>query len=198
MKFGAVVLCGGKSRRMGRDKSELMFGGQTFLDHIAEELSCFDELIVSIDSFEKHPMIKYKALTDIYPDCGPMGGIHSALSVCKSDALFVVPCDMPLFKREFAEFLCSQLTEETDAVVPLTSDGRTHPLCAVYKKQTAAVFERYLEVGDYKMLNPLKELKTRYISVDHPEYSEAWFWNINTPQEYQELCKRKEKGKGEE
>ena len=197
MRFGAVILCGGKSLRMGRDKAELEFEGQTFLDHIAEELSGFDELIISIDSFEKHPMIKLKALTDIFPDCGPMGGIHTALSGCKSDALFVVPCDMPLIKREFAEYLCSQLNEETDAVVPITSDGHLHPLCAVYKKQTAAVLEKHLKAGDYKMLNPFKELRVKYISVDLSDCSEVLLHNINTPHEYQEFCERKQIGKGE-
>ena len=192
MQFGAVILCGGKNSRMGRDKAELEIGGRTFLDQIAGELSGFDELIISLDSFEKYPKIKYTAITDIYRDCGPMGGIHSALSVCESDALLVVPCDMPLFRRELGECLCSLLTPDADIVVPITSDGHIHTLCAVYRKQVALVFERYLQRGMYKILEPFKELRMKYISLDGTQFSEKLLKNINTPEEYKALCEQED------
>ena len=192
MEFGAVILCGGKSSRMGRDKAELKIEGQTFLDHIAGELHEFGELILSLDSYEKYHETKYLDITDIYPNCGPMGGIHAALTACQSDALLVVSCDMPLFRRELGKYLCSQLTPDADIVVPVTSDGHIHTLCAVYRKQTAPVFERYLKNGNYKILEPFKELKMKYVSLDCTPFSEKLLKNINTPEEYRTLCERED------
>ena len=191
MKFGAVILYGGKSRRMGRDKAELIIDGRTFLERIAFELEGFEELLLSVDSLEKCPDIKCKTVADIYTDCGPMSGIHAALTACNSGALLVVSCDLPLFKRELGNYLCSQLTEDADAVVPVTSDGRVHPLCAVYRKQSAPVFEKYLKNNSYKILDAYREMKVKYIAVDRTPCSEKWLQNINTPEEYGALCGHK-------
>ena len=193
MKFGAVILYGGKSRRMGQDKAELIIEGRTFLDHIAGELDGFEELILSLDIMEKYPEIRCAAVTDIYSNCGPMGGIHSALTACSSDALLVVSCDLPLFKSELGEYLCTQLDEEIDAVVPVTSDGRIHPLCAVYRKRTSSVFERYLKTGNYKILNAYNDMRVKFLPIDRTPCKEKWLQNINTPQEYDALCRRKER-----
>ncbi len=193
MKYGAVILYGGKSRRMGRDKAELKIDGKTFFEHIAGELKSFEELILSLDSLEKYPEMKYTAVTDVYPDCGPMGGIHAALTKCDSDALLVVSCDLPLFRSELGDYLVKQLTGETDAVVPVTSDGRIHPLCAVYRKQTVSVFEKHLKIGSYKILDAYKDMRVKYIPMDRTPCSEKWLRNINTPQEYDALCGQKER-----
>ncbi len=188
MKFGAVILYGGKSRRMGRDKAELIIENQTFLEHISAELKNFDELLLSVDSLDKSPDSKYTAVTDIYADCGPMGGIYAALSACNSDALLVVSCDLPLFREELGNYLCSQLTEDADAVVPVTSDGRMHPLCAVYLKSVAPVFEKHLKSNSYKILDAYRDMNVKYIAMDRTPCSEKWLQNINTPQEYDALC----------
>ena len=194
MSFGAVILCGGKNSRMGRDKAELEFEGRTFIDRIAGELSGFDELIISLGSFENRSEEKYKTVTDIYRGCGPMGGIHAALSACRSDALFVLPCDMPLFRHELADYLCGLFTQDTDVLVPVSSDGHIHTLCGVYSKKAAPVFERYLQNGNYKILEPFKELRMKYISMDSTSFSETLLKNINTPEEYRALCEREDAG----
>ena len=193
MKFGAVILYGGKSRRMGRDKAELIIEDRTFLEHIAGELENFEELILSLDSAEKIPTIKCTVVTDVYSGCGPMGGIHSALSTCNSDALLVVSCDLPLFNSELGQYLCTQLNDNTDAVIPVTSDGRIHPLCAVYRKTTAQVFEKYLMVGNYKILNAYKDMRVKYVPMDRTPCNEKWLKNINTPEQYDALCRQKER-----
>ena len=195
MKFGAVILYGGKSSRMGQDKAELIIDGQSFLDRIAGELDGYAELILSFDNLEKHREMRCTAVTDVYSDCGPMGGIHAALSVCASDALLVVSCDLPLFKSELGEYLCNLLDEQIDAVVPVTADGRIHPLCAVYRKETASVFEKYLKAWNYKILDAYKDMRVKYIPMDRTPCSEKWLININTPQEYDALLSRKERHK---
>ena len=78
MNFGAVILAGGKSRRMGRNKAQLTVNGQSFLDIITAELSGFAELMVSVDDAALHPEILLPMVSDAYSDCGPMSGYDDA------------------------------------------------------------------------------------------------------------------------
>ena len=190
MKFGAVILCGGKSRRMGTDKAMLTLNGLPFIERLAGELSDFNELFISVDSTDNHPQTGLPAIADIYPNCGPMGGLHAALSLCKADALLVLSCDMPLFRREFGEYLFSELTPDADAVVPRTSDGRVHPLCAVYRKTALPIFESLLDSGNFRMRDALANLLVKYVSIKDSSYYEKCLQNVNTPAEYEALLKR--------
>lgn len=101
MNTGCLILAGGKSRRMGYRKSSLRLNGTTFLDKLIFELRDFPEILVSVDDAARHPEIPYSMIDDRYSDCGPMSGLYSALSVCESDALLVLPCDVPLFPEHW-------------------------------------------------------------------------------------------------
>jgi len=184
MKFGAVILCGGKSRRMGTDKARLTINGVPFLERIAFELREFEELLISVDSIENHPQTVYPSVVDLYPNCGPLGGIHAALSACESDALLALSCDLPLFSHELGEYLCLQLSPDADAVVPITSDGRLHPLCAVYRKTALPVFEQQLKTGNFRMRDAIADLNVVYLPMAQTPCSEKWLENVNTLNEY--------------
>jgi len=184
MRIGAVILAGGKSCRMGKDKAELLIDNQMFLDRIASELSDFDELLVSVGSKDSRTGKNYKTVADKYPNCGPIGGLQSALSVCASDALFAISCDVPLFKSSLAQFLCSKMDDSYDAVVAVSADGYFHPLCAVYRKSTSDIFEKYILSGDYKIINAYEQMKIYRVSVKD---FENLLLNVNTPEEYERL-----------
>ena len=189
MKLGAVILAGGKSRRMGEDKAELKTGGRSFLEIISGELSGFDELLLSVDDAGRYTGSKLCRVGDVFPGCGPMGGLHAALTACNSDVLLAVSCDLPLFTKALGESLCAGLAEGYDAVVPKTDDGRIHPLCAVYRKSCAAVFEKFLAGGNYRMTDALKAMNVKYING----LDDRQLQNINTREEYSLLL---EKGDG--
>ena len=184
MNCGAVILAGGRSRRMGRDKAELEFNGIRFLDKLACELSGFPELLISVNEKEKYPEMRYPLVCDIYKDCGPMGGLHAALMRCESDALVVVPCDVPFFSREMADEMCACMEGETDAVIAVTEDGREHPLCGVYKKSCLGVLEQCLEEGNYRMRDALAGLKVKTWQAGNYSWR---FLNVNTPEEFEKL-----------
>lgn len=181
MKIGACLLCGGKSSRMGRDKSDLELDGSTFRDRILTQLRLYDEVILSVNGREAK-LSDLPSVTDIYPDCGPMGGLHAALSACTSEVLLTVACDLPFYTNEVADLLCAHLTEEVDAVVPVTSDGRLHPLCALYRKNAAQVFETHLKEGNYRLRTVLDDLRVCYLPL--PDELAPALRNINTPEDY--------------
>ena len=193
-RIGAVILAGGESRRMGADKAALTLDGQRFLDRIAGELSGWPERLVSVRSVDIAPACPgFASVADWFPGCGPLGGLHAALSACRSDYLLAVACDMPLFRRELGEFLTLFLSPELDACVPVDRSGRVHPLCAVYGKSALPVLERQLRSGDYRLTAALDRLRVKYVPLAHSAYGDETVANVNTRAEYHALLARRGK-----
>lgn len=184
LKCGVVILAGGQSRRMGRKKAELKIDGRSFLDTLVKELEGFDELFISVDEIIKHPEIRYPMVEDLYRDCGPMGGLYSALKKSVSDALIVVPCDVPLFSKSLAMEMIASMDSETDAVIAVSEDGRRHPLCGVYTKNCLNELERRLKSGNYKMRDLLLELRVKEYEVGEASWRVQ---NVNTQEGYEKL-----------
>ena len=172
----AVILAGGKSSRMGRDKASLTLGHETFLQRIAAELDAcgFQEKYVSLgignrygtheeenctgtgEKTEIHIPVGWTAVRDRYRDCGPLGGIHAALSACRAEWALFISCDTPLYRRELAELLISKIpgTSEvsgTQLVIPVTPDGRWHMTCALWRRTLLPEVEAQLKSGDHRL-----------------------------------------------
>ena len=178
--LSVAILCGGQSRRMGRDKARLAWNGQEMLDHIAGTLSALGEIFLSADSgthFEEKP---WPVVVDQYPGCGPLGGVCSAMEACKTPLLFVVSCDMPFVTGQTGRLLQSRMEPGVDAAVPRDGSGRIHPLCAVYRRDAAPILRRQLQSGNLRMRDALECLRTLYVQ-DLPG---RVLCNVNTPEEY--------------
>ena len=189
MKTGCIILAGGKSSRMGEDKALLEYDGKQFIEKIAEELSFFNEKIIARGNNSDLKKIVdqgWKIISDIYPDHGPMGGLHAALEQCESDAMFVVTCDMPLITAGLAEKVCKELSDY-DAVIVVTDEGKYHPLCGVYRKNIYEYMEKSLEKDCNRVMEVLKECYLKYVYLNADESRQLM--NINTPEEYQKLNK---------
>lgn len=186
MNIGCVILAGGHSSRMGTDKALLEINGKRFIGAIADEMSFFAEKYIARGAMEEITEGTWQVIPDIYPDCGPLGGLHAALTACKSDALLCVPCDMPLIGAELANELCAHLSEEYDAVIVKDTDGRIHPVCGIYKKTAADVIEQQLLTGNYRMMHVLDRLRITYVIPDDP-MKEKQLSNINTPEDLRML-----------
>jgi molybdopterin-guanine dinucleotide biosynthesis protein A len=183
--LGAVIIAGGKSRRMlGIDKSQLRIEGKTFLERISEELAYFGETLLSVA--ERTPYLIYgiPIVKDIFPDCGAMGGIYSALGACRFEALFAIASDMPLFRRELVQYLYNVDAPHYDALVTVSRDGRVHPLCAIYRKSARHVFEEKIKSGNYRMMDALACMRTFYISLGGTVFPDEILYNVNTPGQY--------------
>ena len=193
MKTGCIILAGGKSSRMGEDKALLEYEGKYFIEKIAEELSFFDEKIIARGNNSLLTGITdsdWKIIPDIYPDHGPMGGMHAALKACESDAMFVVTCDMPLITGELAEKIFEEAEKPEDgksydAVIAVTSDGKYHPLCGVYKKELCQEMEEYLQQDNNRMMAVLENKCVKYLELN--EESSRQLANVNTREEYEKM-----------
>lgn len=188
MKVGAVILAGGKASRMGGcGKDGLELGGQTFLERLAAQLAEYRELLLSVDRPGRLLLAGATTVADEKPDCGPMGGLAAALRACGSPALLAVAVDMPLFQAGLGRYLQAFLHDGCDAVVAVDRQGRTHPLCGIYRDSCLPVFERRLAAGDYRLQGALADLRVRRAPLEHSAYPDAAVANINTPEEYAAL-----------
>ena len=187
--FGAVILCGGSSRRMGRDKAELTVGGETFLQRLIRELGGYPEVLLSAADSESYARWGVPVIPDRFPHAGPAAGLQSALTSCRSDALVCVPCDLPLFSKELGDALCAALRPEDHAAVVETRDGRIHPLCGVYRREAAPILERCLTQGTRRMRDILGQMRVRTFALADTPYGDELVTNLNTPEEYRQFCR---------
>lgn len=188
MKLGCVILAGGKSSRMGSDKAFLEWNGKNFIKRLTDELDFFEEKMIAHGNRRAITDTGWRAIPDIYPERGPIGGLHAALAACESDALFFVTCDTPLVSRSLVSFLYAKLDETCDAVVPMAEDGRYHPLCAIYRKATASALKKQIEEGNNRIMGALEHMRVKYVRVDDAGLAYQLF-NVNTQEDYLRLQK---------
>lgn len=188
-----IILAGGKSSRMGRNKALLEFGGRSIIEQTIDLFkSIFPEVIIVTNTPEEYVNLGIKTVTDIFPGKGSLGGIYTGLIHSSYDYSFVTSCDMPSLRRELIEFIVG-LKEGYDVVVPRLKDGH-EPLHAVYSKKCIKLIEGMIDKGDLRIIGFYPEATVREISEEElaPYISTpSPFVNINTPEEYEEAVKIK-------
>lgn len=200
-----LILAGGKSARMGgRHKGNLVYQDHTFMEGIIREFHKeTDGIWISYGQDIHKEYAGCRIVTDKYPDCGPIGGIHAGLCQCQSEWVMVAACDMPFLKIELYHFLRDLLRrsgyEAWETVnsyagtVPVT-DGRIHPLAAIYRKNMAETLEEQIRNGNYRMTEALKKREILYIDVSENQRMRRMLQNINIISEYEQLeCQGEEK-----
>ena len=133
-ELSGVILAGGKSSRMGGvDKAFLTVDGLPVVERTIRLFQgCFAQTIVVTNSPEKYRKFGDAELTgDLFPNLGPLAGIHAGLSLARFPYAFVAACDMPFLQRESIEHVIRCVTNQ-DAVIPVW-DGDIEPLHAVYR-----------------------------------------------------------------
>ncbi len=188
----AVILCGGKSTRMGQDKAGLLIGKKTFLQQIEENLKDADEILLSVKDRRDYPEIGTRHIEDREADKGPLMGLCSALEECSYDKVWVMSCDMPLVNWDTAQELEHYLTDGIDAVIPVDRTGKKYVLCAWYRKSILEILKEQLESGDLKVKHLLGRLRVCYVAVEGLTDGNRKFQNINTREEYQTFTERSE------
>ena len=207
-----AILAGGRATRFdGRDKSALVVDGRTILDRQLDELSSLsdDVMIVGLADRRRQgyggpPKLHAKAeapqarrrkasvtlrmVPDIVPGCGPLGGLHAALTAARGDAVFVVACDMPYVTAAFADYLFS-LAGDAQIVVPRTERGY-HPLCAVYARACLGPVATRLANKQLALRDLMNDVPVRVVTADEIARfgaSSRLLANVNTPAEYADL-----------
>lgn len=185
-----VILTGGGSRRMGRDKAMLDIGGKTMLQHLIDKYSAMGEVAVSVNERGRFPFEGAIELVDRFPDMGPLNGLVSAFSDTDADCVFLTGTDLPLGERVLAQKLL-ELCEGYDACVMKRGVKGFEPLFAVYKRACAEPAGECLEEGRRSFTALFDRVKVRY--VEENELAgfdlDRILMNVNTAEELEELEK---------
>jgi molybdopterin-guanine dinucleotide biosynthesis protein A len=184
-----VVLAGGKSTRFGSNKALHHLDGHAMIQRVCNLLApLFSETLLVTNTPETYEFVGWPMVRDIYPDSGPLAGIHAALTTIKSERAFITACDMPLLNPSFIRFLCSVMNGN-DVVVPWLAKG-PEPLYGVYRKSALPVIERQLAAKRRKITLIFENLLVKRISEQDlkDELSDlSTFHNINQPEDVETL-----------
>jgi len=184
-KISGIVLGGGQSQRMGRDKRRLHWEGEPILDRVCRLMSTLFEDVLVVTAQEDYDCshLPVRLVTDKIPQKGSLGGLYTGLMEAKNTLTFVVACDMPFLLKESISRLC--LLPLSDVLVVKLSNG-LQPLHARYSKRCAPIIEQMIQEGDLKIQNLVTQpgltveiiQETLFDDIDPHRQS---FMNINTP-----------------
>lgn len=184
----ALVLCGGRSTRMGRDKATLPFHGEPLLCRVvARVCEAVDELVVVARPGQELPELPpgVRVVRDEVPDQGPLGGLVPGLAAISAPVAFATACDVPFLSARVVELLFERLGTHDVAVAE--AEGFLHPLCAVYRTGVRDALASLLAAGRlrpvflYDLRPTLRVSEAELRAVDPDLLSLA---NLNTRESY--------------
>lgn len=176
-----LVLAGGKSRRMGRDKALLERDGQSQLAFIVQLVADHvDRVFVSARDDQKHDpeRRRFEQVVDRYDDMGPLAGILSAMDAYPDADWLVVACDLPNVGAETLTHLLANRSPDLPFTAYVSShDGLPEPLCAVYRADSNALVRKFAGDGVHCPRKILIRSDTHLLQQLDPGSLD----NVNTP-----------------
>lgn len=188
----AFILAGGSSSRMGQDKAFLKLGSRTLLAHALELARAVDGNPWIVGSAEKFAVFG-PVVEDVYPERGPLAGIHAALISTGTELNLMVAVDLPFLQPRFLNYLVSEGRGSGAVVVVPRAGGGLQPLCALYRRRFAEVADRSLRAGRNKIDPLFAEVQTRIIEREEWKqngFAEEMFCNLNTQQDWEQARMR--------
>ncbi|WP_461374373.1 formate dehydrogenase accessory sulfurtransferase FdhD, partial [Candidatus Aquicultor sp.] len=178
----AIILAGGKSSRMGRDKSLVEFGGEPLLARAVRVLNeLFGEVVVVTNQDVPFELNGARVVRDEVPHQGPLRGISAGLKASSHENNFVIAVDMPFISADSITYLAG-FTGEADVVVPRTANG-LEPLFAFYNKRSLPAIEEALAQGERKIISMFPQVNVRTVEQDEMvglKGADTTFLNVNT------------------
>ena len=182
----AVILAGGESSRMGKDKSLLPVNDKPIVQIIYEQLrGSFREILIGGGEVEKLKFLNLQVIPDRQSGQGPLMGIASALQASSNEINFVIACDIPHVDLITVRKMLKE-AEGFDIVIPIFSKIKQEPLFAIYKKSALKAINETLEAGQRKISDAFARCRVKYIDLELPQS----FVNLNTMKEYRQYRSR--------
>lgn len=183
-----AIMAGGQSSRMGRDKSFVALAGRPLIAHVVERVSGLGaETLLITNKPAEYAHLGLPMFGDVWPDCGPLGGIYTAVYHAQNPYILVVACDMPWLNRALLSYLLD-LRREADVVVPRW-EQYPEPLHAVYSRACLPAMETNLRAGRLKITRFFGAVRVRFVEqgeIVAVAGDGRSFANLNTPEELDE------------
>ena len=185
----AIILAGGQSRRMCREKPLLPLDGRSLIAAIVEQIRhCFPTLMISTGDRNKFTFLGLPVVEDEAPGQGPLLAILSALRASPRAVNFILACDIPVVHIPFLQTLLAKAAI-CEIVVPRYRDGKTEPLFAVYNRSIIPAIERQIAAGDRRISSLFQICRTEFVPMD----GQKWFRNLNSYEEYHAYLQNEKK-----
>ncbi|WP_308636772.1 molybdenum cofactor guanylyltransferase [Paenibacillus silvisoli] len=192
-----IILAGGQSRRMGTDKALLRIGETTLLRRLADQMAALglSRIVLSVGDGGREAVYREQLaglaanvvyVSDRYPDCGPLAGLHAALSALPEPGYgFVMACDMPLLSPSLFRRMAQTAATSREPDV-IRTEGQ--PFHALYHTRIADTLAKRLEQRDLRVMGLLGDLDT--ILLDCEPEEEAAFVNLNNPELFDQYLRQ--------
>lgn len=187
----AVILAGGQSRRLGRDKAVEPFAGEPLIRRVirraSKAVSARHVVVVVADTARAAALPlddHHVTAVDVFPNCGSLGGIYTGLNAALTDWSLVTACDMPFLSVPLLAHMAG-LRDGADAVVPIV-DGRPEPTHALYARRCLPAIEKRLRAGQLKISGFFDDVSVRYVPENDIKLFDPdllSFFNINRPED---------------
>jgi molybdopterin-guanine dinucleotide biosynthesis protein A len=192
MAYSAIILAGGRGKRMGyREKSMMIINGKPLVTYVIKSLeNVVDEIIISVRDKAQGELLGtilpgYTYAYDEFENKGPLSGILGGLTLCRNEFCFIAACDMPFINEDVVKMLF-RLSKSHDAAIPRWEDGFLEPLHAVYRcgpmiRET----RKAIESGESIILAPIFRMNVNYINIENIRKIDPdirTLININTPE----------------
>lgn len=193
-----IILAGGKSSRMGQNKSLMKINGVTLIERTVDLMKgLFPHLLLSTNSPKEYAFLNLEMIPDGVTKAGPLAGIYSTLLKTKTEKNFIISCDMPLMTKGMIEFIVQY---DSDALVKVArADGFVQQLCGLYSKSVIPVIEKIIaerrEEESHSDIQqkrgcPVLQLvgSTDSVIIDaekeYVDYEKNTYFNLNKPEDY--------------
>ena len=183
-----VILTGGGSRRMGRDKAMLPIGGGTMLQHLIDKYSPLGPVAVSVNTPGRFPFEGAVEMVDRYPNMGPLNGLVSAYNESTEELIFMTGTDLPFGDTELVKRL-AELMGSAEACIMRRGKKGFEPLFALYRRSCGEKAAECLATGRKSIRDLLDAVEVRYVeSEELPGFDlDKILMNVNTPEEFAEM-----------
>jgi len=199
----SIILSGGKSSRMGRNKSFLKIGDKTIIERVRDFLQgIFQDVILITNDPEEYKFLGLPMFEDVYRHKGHLAGIHSGLKHSKTNLNFIISCDLPFMTKEMINYLIEYKTDKLITIAK--ADGFIQQLAGKYSKECLSPSEKILkelienenrdEVQKKRKCNVLSLIDlvgAEIISAESlPFYNEDLYFNMNRTEDYNSLLNK--------
>jgi molybdopterin-guanine dinucleotide biosynthesis protein A len=188
-RVGGIILAGGASSRLGRDKAFIKAEGMTLIERVVQRLqSVVEEIVLVTDDTPRFSFLGLPMVNDTFAGVGTLGGLHAGLATLQAEYGVAVGCDMPFLNPDLLRYLIS-LRSGYDAVMPML--GRYYePLHAVYGKRCLVAIEETIEAGQRRIMHACSSAHVRYVEdTQMVPYDPGLlsFFNVNEPQDLERM-----------
>ena len=188
MGHAGAIIAGGKSSRFGYSKADAKYQNSSLIKtavKIAQKIST--NILIAAQNKNQFPELKLPVYPDVVPDCGPIGGIYTALHFSKTEFVATLPCDLPLFQPEIMEILFQHKTPDRPVV------ARSHlgcePVVTIWPAILQPDIKQMIDKKEYSLVKNLRRLGAIEVEIHKlmPDYDKKWFFNVNYYEDLQKL-----------